>query len=413
MARLECEAADGTTLGRAEEPVVVRSPGRPQGRLVRKGSVRVGRGSIPEMPASVATTRHVVRGAARQSSEDEDLNSPAHPFVQCEGATWVASTRTTGDGIATYIQFVPTDPARGIWHDQRVWRNENVPAYSQMWEELNRCANFSPELTGAERHSLYIQMACHAKYGATFFGGGNTWDLEAWRKEVEWSVGLSRDGRCGQGYGDTPDAGRYLLGRIVNAFPDANPSQRAAWLVELDGAAPVRRHITTTRAYGCLVAAGRPEARWYPAHFLDTYLPLGSSLDDAVCPPPPATVAPSASSPSQSAPTPVGPRPSPTPPAPAPRTWAEQQGTLGANTFSNPRNASGPGPRIAPYQWVDVACKVYAPEIASANPNGYWYRIASPPWNGAYYAVANTFWNGDIPGQLPYVHHTDFAVPDC
>jgi hypothetical protein len=99
-----------------------------------------------------------------------------------------------------------------------------------------------------------------------------------------------------------------------------------------------------------------------------------------------------------------------TPPAPV---WREQQGSLGANTFTNPYNASGMGPKIAAYQWVDVACKVYAPQIASANPDGYWYRIASAPWNGQYYAVANTFWNGDIPGQKPYTHNTDWAVPNC
>ena len=86
---------------------------------------------------------------------------------------------------------------------------------------------------------------------------------------------------------------------------------------------------------------------------------------------------------------------------------------MGANTFTNPDNASGMGPRIQPYQWVDVSCKVYAPQIASANPDGYWYRIASAPWSNAYYAVANTFWNGDIPGQKPYTHNTDWAVPNC
>jgi hypothetical protein len=71
------------------------------------------------------------------------------------------------------------------------------------------------------------------------------------------------------------------------------------------------------------------------------------------------------------------------------------------------------GPKIPPYGYVEVSCKVYAPQILSANPDGYWYRIRSAPWNDAYYAVANTFWNGDVPGQKPYVHNTDFAVRDC
>ena len=102
-----------------------------------------------------------------------------------------------------------------------------------------------------------------------------------------------------------------------------------------------------------------------------------------------------------------------TPPPTTPQTWTEQQGTLGANTFTNPNNASGMGVKIQPYQSVQVTCKVYAPQIQSANPDGYWYKIASAPWNNQYYAVANTFWNGDIPGQKPYTRNTDWAVPNC
>lgn len=83
------------------------------------------------------------------------------------------------------------------------------------------------------------------------------------------------------------------------------------------------------------------------------------------------------------------------------------------NTFLNPYNASGMGARIGPYQWVEVHCKVHAPQIVSANPDGYWYRIASAPWNGSYYSPANTFWNGDVPGRTPYTHNTDFSIPDC
>jgi hypothetical protein len=71
------------------------------------------------------------------------------------------------------------------------------------------------------------------------------------------------------------------------------------------------------------------------------------------------------------------------------------------------------GVKIAPWQWVDVSCKVHAPQIQSANPDDYWYRIASAPWNNQFYAVANTFWNDDVPGQKPYTHFTDWAVPNC
>lgn len=109
----------------------------------------------------------------------------------------------------------------------------------------------------------------------------------------------------------------------------------------------------------------------------------------------------------------TGPTPTPTPTSvPVQKTYAEQEGHYGANTFTNPFNASGMGPKIPAAAWVQVSCKVYAPAIQSANPDGYWYRIASSPWNNAYYAVANTFMNGD-PWGGPYTHNTDFKVPDC
>jgi len=125
-------------------------------------------------------------------------------------------------------------------------------------------------------------------------------------------------------------------------------------------------------------------------------------------------------------PTPAGPTPTPTPmpsigptPTPTPttvpgqKTYSEQEGHYGANTFTNPYNASGMGSNKIPAgAWVQVTCKVYVPAIQSANPDGYWYRIASSPWNNAYYAVANTFMNGD-PWGGPYTHNTDFNVPDC
>jgi hypothetical protein len=91
---------------------------------------------------------------------------------------------------------------------------------------------------------------------------------------------------------------------------------------------------------------------------------------------------------------------------------SEQEGNLGANTFSNYHNATGPGTKIGAWQWVQVSCKVYDPTIPSVTPDGYWYRIASPPWENAYYAAANTFMNG---GTLsgPGVINTDVKVPNC
>ena len=91
-----------------------------------------------------------------------------------------------------------------------------------------------------------------------------------------------------------------------------------------------------------------------------------------------------------------------------------QQGTNGADTFLDPVGASGRGARVEPSTDVAVECKVHAPNIPTASPAGYWYRLAPPPWNGRYYAVANTFFNGDdVPGRRPYLHDVDTSVPDC
>jgi hypothetical protein len=139
--------------------------------------------------------------------------------------------------------------------------------------------------------------------------------------------------------------------------------------------------------------------------------PCGPPSKPAPGPAPPVASPPPTTPPGTPPPTPRPPVGNPPPQVPS--TWSEQQGSLGANTFLNPYNASGMGQKIQPYQWVQVACKLYAPQIVSSNPDGYWYRISSPPWSNAYYAVANTFWNGDVPGQKPYVHNTDWAVPNC
>lgn len=136
---------------------------------------------------------------------------------------------------------------------------------------------------------------------------------------------------------------------------------------------------------------------------------------------PPPTAPPPRPSPTQPPPTqPPATSPPPTSPPTAPpqaviTVRQEQQGRHGADTFANPTNASGKGPRIEPGAWVEVSCKLRpSSTIASASPDGYWYRIHSAPWNNQYYAVANTFMNGDTPAtpQSEW-HNTDMSVPDC
>jgi hypothetical protein len=120
----------------------------------------------------------------------------------------------------------------------------------------------------------------------------------------------------------------------------------------------------------------------------------------------------SSPAPTQTFPAPAQSSPAPAPSSPAPATYTEQEWHTGANTFTDPNNASGMGQKIAPGQYVQVTCKLYDPSIGSASPGGYWYLIASSPWDNQYYAVANTFLNGD-PWGGPYTHPTDLGVPNC
>jgi hypothetical protein len=331
-------------------------------------------------------------------------------FTQCDGSRWVSATRSRGTGAGTLIQFVPTFAAR-----EHAVSNDPIsftpwdPVYEQMWSDLNSCARPNAALTQTQHHSLYIQMACHAKLGYvnSHYVGGNTWDLEAWRKDQSWAAGLNPAGLCGRRYGILEHAADFLIGHLVNARAFAKPApdeEHKAWLIYPRGTSEKleRRHVKTLGAYNCLRQGGKGPAEWFPQDFLATYTDIGSTelVETDVCPSTPSS-------------TPL-PRPGPGPIPPSqPRSYVEQQGSLGANTFINPYNASGMGPKIPPYGYVEVTCKVYAPQIVSANPDGYWYRIRSSPWNDAYYAVANTFWNGDVPGQKPYVHNTDFNVRDC
>jgi hypothetical protein len=91
--------------------------------------------------------------------------------------------------------------------------------------------------------------------------------------------------------------------------------------------------------------------------------------------------------------------------------YTEQAGSIGANTFADPRTLSGGGPEIPPHTELQVRCRYYAPSVPSVSPDGFWYLIETEDWNGLW-TPANSFMNGDVPGG-PYIHNTDFAVPVC
>lgn len=92
-----------------------------------------------------------------------------------------------------------------------------------------------------------------------------------------------------------------------------------------------------------------------------------------------------------------------------PNYLTEQVESLGAPTFKSYLNASSEGARIEAGASIEVSCRVYAPEIESAEPEGFWYRIHTAPWGDEYYAVSNTFFN-TIGGEPRY---TDTNVPEC
>jgi hypothetical protein len=83
---------------------------------------------------------------------------------------------------------------------------------------------------------------------------------------------------------------------------------------------------------------------------------------------------------------------------------------ISVSTFRDYEAAGEEGVEIGAFQSVEVGCKVFAPEIASIEPEGFWYRIHSSPWSDEYYAAANAFLNGANFGEAIY---TDTAVPDC
>jgi hypothetical protein len=91
--------------------------------------------------------------------------------------------------------------------------------------------------------------------------------------------------------------------------------------------------------------------------------------------------------------------------------YPETTGSIGANTFADPRTLIDNAQPIPPDTTVQVRCRYYAPSIPSVTPDGFWYLIDSDDWAGRW-SPANSFMNGDVPGART-VHNTDFAVPLC
>lgn len=396
-------ATHGTVLERTTAKLTVRRAGHREGRLFAAGTrVASHPGLIRDLAAPAATTRAVA--ATPRAAVDTS------GFAGCPNSTWVKSTHVVGDGSATYVQMEPTTAARRV-------ARFTPGAYDHMWADLLRCAKFGGFTSATDQGTMYAQMVCHAVYGVASVAGGNTWDYEAWRNVVSWETALSIPGRCGQGWGNRPGLGAFLAGKIVNSYPDDNPSQREAWLID-DSGTLQRHHIPDLQIYSCLTSAGRAPARTYPDGFLDVYVPIDGPRS-ATCGPPVSNPDPGTGGGGGAATDPGaggavtdpgagGGGGNPTPPA----THAETVGG-NANTWTNYTNAGGTqGTTIPSNQTVQISCRLTGFRVADGNT--WWYRIASSPWNNAFYVSADAFYNnGQTSGSLHGTPFVDESVPGC
>jgi hypothetical protein len=379
IARVSCgtSMARPATLGSAARPVRATRRGGGSSRFVQPGSFRAGPGTIPEQPPTPAPeARREVRAA--QSVDTSGWSSCASP--------WMTRAHVAGTGVATTISFAPTTKARV---EGRLQRSN----YEAMWGDLQRCVRFPP-MSGSQLHSVYEQMACHIRYGVVPLLGGPTWDFEAWRNDVPWNRVMDLGGRCGQGWGDVPAAGGAFVGRIIQSSDDTS-SQKAAWLVDNQNGILVRRHIPTTRIYGCLKAAGRPGPDALPGEFLNEYLPtLGADMTDAACP-------------ADTSPPPQGPSPPPAgnPPPPAFYTFHVtgtcRDGACGLRVRTGPGYSSYPYTRVV-YDGnaVDIVCQTLGETVS----NGYassavWDRLTDGGYVSDFYIDTPNIgtWSPPIP----------------
>jgi surface antigen len=275
------------------------------------------------------------------------------------------------------------------------------------------------EVPGGEGHVAYVISATSTTVTYSEMNAH-----AGWNRVDTWTSVLGQKGAPdGYIYGG-PAAGAEYIGHIVQWSADTK-AQKTAWLVIDDNGHARRNWIPSIAIFYCLQGRGASGPYGLAASILSSELPdepgvwascggVGGGAAPSSAPQPPTSKpAARASSSQPPAPQPTSQQPTSSPAKSAPpQTWTEQEGHYGANTFVDPYNASGQDSRISAGAYVQVSCKVYAPQIASANPDGYWYLIASSPWNNQYYAVANTFMNGD-PWNGPYTHNTDFNVPNC
>ena len=272
-AALSCSGGNWSVTRRTR--LVVKRSGRARGTIATRGSMRVQHGRIPEMPAERSQLRLDNPLYGGGVVINPCMSGVVGCFNPCPNSEQIKTTRTTGDGAGIAVQLEPTGQAKlnsasALASIEKLTlgrfdpMSESYVLYKEMWVDLKRCANLPGNLSGPQRHSLYEQMACHALYGANGDKTGNTWDLEAWHKDVDWADALDVDGVCGEGYGDISLAPSHLNNTLVKVF-DTHKStlEPEAWLVKNRR----RRRVASPRAYDCLVARGRSGAKWFPRTF--------------------------------------------------------------------------------------------------------------------------------------------------
>lgn len=355
--------------------LAVRKRGRAGGSLVR-GRVRISAGVLRDLPSTTT------RASLRNEPDTSDWTS-------C-GSYWMTKAHVAGSGAATRVSFVPTKTAK------------LVGIAGPIWNALNRCVKF-PGLTSSEVDSIYKQLFCHVTYGL-LPKAGSTWDFEAWRADPSWATAMNPANEC-QKWGNLVGVGGEFQGRIVHSEDDPG----AAYLVDNQDGIYVRRHILTTKAYWCLVNAGRPEAPSHlPQGFFDDELPEGAAVGDDVCASDTSGGGTGGTAGGGGGGTAGGSTPPTTNPTPQPPTYSETTGGA-AHTWTNYANAGGlEGPTIPAYATVQIACKLTGFRVPDGNT--WWYRVAQSPWNGQYYVSADASYNnGQTSGSL---HGTPFFDPN-
>jgi hypothetical protein len=218
-------------------------------------------------------------------------------FRSCSTSKWMWKTRAIGDGVASKVEFAPTEEAHR--HARSAQLNpitglrglsESYGVYGEMWEDLNRCQPFPLGLTDSQRHAIYSQMACHAYYGVSKQVGGNSWSFESWLQDVPWHRVLNPLNRCQWGKLAASDGAISGFIRAAHGIHIRSSLEEddhfETWVIYNS----TRRRVTTFKAHDCLITR-RNLARLYPGEFLNDYLPRSLpdiSTEDACGAPPPS-----------------------------------------------------------------------------------------------------------------------------